>query len=213
MSQEKVQDSVQEPAQDKVQEVATDSQSNTETSSDSGLLQEVMSKKGQIKDLQNELASMKAKEESRRKELLIAEGKKDDTVIKPGVYNAVVSAFKTMQESKFLISENTDGSRSIKFLDGKPLDAQTRSKVNKVLSNALKKIEDKDEIGTVSSYIQEELDKIIVPGKAKPKTMKIGGKIIKLKAGVTTIVGKNGIKLTWDGNNFVDPNGNIVKVK
>ena len=58
MSQETVQDNVQEPAQDKVQEVATDSQSNTETSSDSGLLQEVMSKKGQIKDLQSELASM-----------------------------------------------------------------------------------------------------------------------------------------------------------
>ena len=67
MSQEKVQDNVQEPVQDKVQEVATDSQSNAETSSDSGLLQEVMSKKSQIKDLQNELASMKAKEEGRRK--------------------------------------------------------------------------------------------------------------------------------------------------
>ena len=80
MSQETVQDNVQEPAQDKVQEVATDSQSNTETSSDSGLLQEVMSKKGQIKDLQNELASMKAKEEGRRKELLIAEGKKDEVI-------------------------------------------------------------------------------------------------------------------------------------
>ena len=54
----------------------------------------------------------------------------------------------------------------------------------------------------------------IAKGKqTKPKTMKIGGKIIKLKAGVTTIIGKNGIKLTWDGNNFVDPNGNIVNVK
>jgi len=80
MSQETVQDNVQEPAQDNVQKVATDSQSNAEGSSDSGLLQEVMSKKGQIKDLQNELASMRAKEEGRRKELLIAEGKKDEVI-------------------------------------------------------------------------------------------------------------------------------------
>ena len=61
--------------------------------------------KKEIEKLDSEIELNKAKS--------IAEGKKDDTVIKPGVYNAVVSAFKTMQESKFLISETLSFSESI----------------------------------------------------------------------------------------------------
>ena len=80
MSETKAQDNVQEPAQEKVQEVATQSQNKPEPSSDSVLLQEVMAKKTRIKDLEGELATMRSKEEQRRKELLIAEGKKDEYI-------------------------------------------------------------------------------------------------------------------------------------
>ena len=80
MSQETTQDSGQEKAPDNVQELATSSQNKPEPSGDSVLLQEVMSKKTQIKDLQSELAKLRADDEKRRKDLLIAEGKKDEYI-------------------------------------------------------------------------------------------------------------------------------------
>ena len=97
-----------------------------------------------------------------------AEGK--GVVIKPAVYNAVREAFDKMTESKFLITELDDGTRQLRFLGGKPLDSNTRSDVNKVLAEAYKKIQDKVEIGDVTTFIQKEFDKIIVPAGRKKKT-------------------------------------------
>jgi len=80
MSENTAQDNVQETAQDTGQEMVTNNQSKADTSSDSALLQEVMSKKTRIKDLEGELASLRAKDEQKRKNIMIAEGKKDELI-------------------------------------------------------------------------------------------------------------------------------------
>ena len=70
MSEEKVQDSVQENLELEVE--------SKPESADNGLLQEVMSKKATIKELQAEIAEFKSAEENRRQKQLSDEGKKDE---------------------------------------------------------------------------------------------------------------------------------------
>ena len=111
-------------------------------------------------------------------------------VIKPAVYNAVREAFDKMTESKFLITELEDGTRQLRFLGGKPLDSDTRSEVNKVLAEAYSKIQDRAEIGDVTSFIQEEFDKIIVPAGRKKKKGDEKKKYPTYKKGMELIVDK-----------------------
>jgi hypothetical protein len=162
-----------------------------------------------LEELDAKIVKLKAEADKLSAEAA-AEGK--GVVIKPAVYNAVREAFDKMTESKFLITELKDGTKQLRFLGGKPLDSNTRSDVNKVLAEAYKKIQNKVEIGDVTTFIQQEFDKIIVPKKSKTKvnpkdssTYITGQTQIKNKAGV--VVG------TWDGNNFIDANGTVVKPK
>jgi hypothetical protein len=72
MSDDKVQESVQENLDLGVE--------NKPESADNGLLQEVMSKKATIKELQAEIAEFKSAEENRRQKQLSDEGKKDELI-------------------------------------------------------------------------------------------------------------------------------------
>ena len=72
MSEEKVQDSVQETPEKKVE-------GKTE-SADSGLLQEVMSKKATIKELQAKLSEYETAQEKSRQKQLAEDGKKDELI-------------------------------------------------------------------------------------------------------------------------------------
>ena len=72
MSEEKVQESVQENLDIKVE--------NKPEAADSGLLQEVMSKKATIKELQAKLAEHETASEKRRQKQLSDDGKKDELI-------------------------------------------------------------------------------------------------------------------------------------
>ena len=72
MSEEKVQDSVQENLDIKVE--------NKPEAADSGLLQEVMSKKATIKELQAKLAEHDTANEKTRQKQLSEDGKKDELI-------------------------------------------------------------------------------------------------------------------------------------
>ena len=72
MSEEMTQDSVQES-----QEIKTESKSEN---ADSGLLQEVMSKKATIKELQAKLGEFESANEKRRQKQLAEDGKKDELI-------------------------------------------------------------------------------------------------------------------------------------
>ena len=72
MSEEKVQESVQENLDIKVE--------NKPESADSGLLQEVMSKKATIKELQAKLAEHDTANEKSRQKQLSEDGKKDELI-------------------------------------------------------------------------------------------------------------------------------------
>ena len=72
MSEEMTQDSVQES-----QEIKTESKSEN---ADSGLLQEVMSKKATIKELQAKLGEFESANEKRRQKQLSEDGKKDELI-------------------------------------------------------------------------------------------------------------------------------------
>ena len=72
MSEEKVQESVQENLDIKVE--------NKPEAADSGLLQEVMSKKATIKELQAKLADYETADEKRRHKQLSEDGKKDELI-------------------------------------------------------------------------------------------------------------------------------------
>ena len=72
MSEEKVQESVQENLDIKVE--------NKSETADSGLLQEVMSKKATIKELQAKLGEHEAASEKRRQKQLSEDGKKDELI-------------------------------------------------------------------------------------------------------------------------------------
>jgi len=72
MSEEQVQDTVQENLDIKVE--------NKPENADSGLLQEVMSKKATIKELQAKLLEHETAEETRRHKELSEEGKKDELI-------------------------------------------------------------------------------------------------------------------------------------
>ena len=72
MSEEKVQETVQENLDIKVE--------NKPEAADSGLLQEVMSKKATIKELQAKLAEHETASEKRRQKQLSDDGKKDELI-------------------------------------------------------------------------------------------------------------------------------------
>tara|TARA_R100001530_G_scaffold40156_1_gene30892 strand:+ start:219 stop:740 length:522 start_codon:yes stop_codon:yes gene_type:complete len=72
MSEEMTQDSVQES-----QEIKTESKPEN---ADSGLLQEVMSKKATIKELQSKLTEFESANEKRRQKQLSEDGKKDELI-------------------------------------------------------------------------------------------------------------------------------------
>ena len=72
MSEEKVQESVQESL-----DIKTESKPE---SADSGLLQEVMSKKATIKELQSKLADYESANEKARQKQLSEDGKKDELI-------------------------------------------------------------------------------------------------------------------------------------
>ena len=72
MSEEKVQESVQENLDIKVE--------NKPEAADSGLLQEVMSKKATIKELQAKLSDHESASEKRRQKQLSDDGKKDELI-------------------------------------------------------------------------------------------------------------------------------------
>ena len=72
MSEEQVQDTVQENLDIKVE--------NKPEPADSGLLQEVMSKKAAIKELQAKLSEHETASEKRRKKQLSDDGKKDELI-------------------------------------------------------------------------------------------------------------------------------------
>ena len=74
MSEEQVQDTVQETAQENL-DIKVE---NKPDNADSGLLQEVMSKKATIKELQAKLAEHEAADEKRHHKQLSDEGKKDE---------------------------------------------------------------------------------------------------------------------------------------
>ena len=73
MSEENVQDSVQESLDIKTE-------NKPETSADSGLLQEVMSKKATIKELQAKLTDYETAQEKARQKQLSEDGKKDELI-------------------------------------------------------------------------------------------------------------------------------------
>ena len=73
MSEEKVQDSVQES-------LGIEEKNTPETTADSGLLQEVMSKKATIKELQAKIAEHETASEKRRQKQLSDDGKKDELI-------------------------------------------------------------------------------------------------------------------------------------
>ena len=72
MSEENVQDSVQESLDIKTE--------NKPESADSGLLQEVMSKKATIKELQAKLTDYETAQEKARQKQLSEDGKKDELI-------------------------------------------------------------------------------------------------------------------------------------
>ena len=73
MSEEKVQDSLQES-------LGIEEKNTPETTADSGLLQEVMSKKATIKELQAKIAEHETASEKRRQKQLSDDGKKDELI-------------------------------------------------------------------------------------------------------------------------------------
>ena len=80
--------------------------------------------------------------------------------VKPGVYGEARKIFESMQNSKFQVSDDGKGNRQIRFLNGQPLDGDTRTKVNKILAEVNSKIEGGMQIGTVSKYMESEFKKL-----------------------------------------------------
>jgi len=168
--------------------------------------------KKEIKKLDSEVELNKAKAK--------AEGK-DDTTIKPAVYGQIRNNFEALLKTG-VVGGTPDGVGGfiINKINGRAIKPEESKRIAKVLADAAEKIDKGRSIGEVTTFMSDEIYGIARGKQKKPKsqTLKTGddvtisGKVRKLKVGLT-IQGKNGIKLTWDGNNFVDPNGNIVNVK
>jgi len=161
--------------------------------------------KKEIEKLDSEIELNKAKAK--------AEGT-DDTTIKPAVYGQIRNNFEALLKTG-VVGGTPDGVGGfiINKINGRAIKPEESKRIAKVLADATEKIDKGTPIGKVTTFMSDEIYGIAKGKQTKPKTMKIGGKTIKLIAGVTKIKDKTGKILKWDGNNFVDPNGNIVKVK
>ena len=80
--------------------------------------------------------------------------------IKPAVYAEVRKVFESMQNAKFQVSVDDTGNRQIRFINGKPLDTDTRNKVNSILAEANQKVEAGQAIGTVSAFMKDKFKKL-----------------------------------------------------
>ena len=161
--------------------------------------------KKEIEKLDSEIELNKAKAK--------AEGT-DDTTIKPAVYGQIRNNFEALLKTG-VVGGTPDGVGGfiINKINGRAIKPEESKRIAKVLADATEKIDKGTPIGKVTTFMSDEIYGIAKGKQTKPKTMKIGGKTIKLIAGVTKIKDKTGKILKWDGNNFLDPNGNVVKVK
>ena len=161
--------------------------------------------KKEIEKLDSEIELNKAKAK--------AEGT-DDTTIKPAVYGQIRNNFEALLKTG-VVGGTPDGVGGfiINKINGRAIKPEESKRIAKVLADAAEKIDKGTPIGKVTTFMSDEIYGIAKGKQTKPKTMKIGGKTIKLIAGVTKIKDKTGKILKWDGNNFLDPNGNVVKVK
>ena len=116
MSEEKVQESVQENLDIKVE--------NKPESADSGLLQEVMSKKATIKELQAKLADFESANEKTRQKQLAEDGKKDELIVE---LNQKVEHL-TSEHTRLLKYEDDEKTKLIASIAADEKEAESLSK-------------------------------------------------------------------------------------
>ena len=118
----------------------------------SAQLQEQSTVKGQLGIAKSEAEIAKLKAEAAKESSV--------SIVKPAVYNAINKTFETMQNSKFSVSEDKNGNRQVRFIDGNPLDAGTSRLVNKILAEANVKVQNGEQIGAVSKYMADQFDRL-----------------------------------------------------
>jgi len=168
-------------------------------------LLDLAKKKLDIKKQRNEIEKLKAE--------TIAETK--GTKIKPAVYGQIRNNFEALLKTG-IISGISDGKGGfiINKIKGQSITPTESKRIAKVLSDATKMIDEGDLIGKVTDFMANEIYGIagVDPKKPKTKTKVDPNDPSTYIKGETQIKNKDGVVVgTWDGNNFIDADGEIVK--